>query len=923
MMDSIKLIHGEELLNCNNECTAEVCDDQITYTASPHKNDVYGDPRVLPRLGDQYQVQIPSLITEFEHDQLRDRPIKGDDILGIEYSAQNTLAIPIMWVNYGSGNIRHEEQDCSGTTSCSKISGPVNLIYKVENGIKPKCSITSGFPPDNSNKYSTFPQGTKPEHPDNLLEHGKELFGYTSLEDMNPYDQMDFGLLWLDEGCKPVPDLPFISWNDAEVQSFLLGLYIFGKNLVQVRKFMESKSMGEILSFYYGRFYRSNTYRRWSECRKMRSRRYIYGQRIFTGWRQQELLSRLLQVISEEVQHKLLEVIKTFSEGGVSLEEFVLNLKALVGMEVLVEAIGIGKGKHDLTGFVSDPVRANPVNPILPIGKAFSSLTNEDIIKFLTGGFRLSKARSNEIFWEAVWPRLLARGWHSEQPKCHSSVGSKNALVFLVPGINKFSRRKLVKGNHYFDSVTDVLNKVAAEPRLLVLEAEGAKGNDSTKGKFQWDVSAKSDQNCVFDHQHQRYLHPRLPGINSELMKFTVVDTSLIEGGTPPKVRELRSLPVDAVCSYSPINHRGETYSDSSMEQPDSSDTSSNDQGGFNGGISDDKNQGNGRGNFQRGMLSDPSDCLLTVSEQRISADGHDINEQYHVAFSDKNPVKDIKCQYNRRVKSGQRNYIAPASKRQKLPSCDCVETGFGLDSFPKSHGSKDEGHCKLKSHDAGETIQAETGIRQGKIPAGPEDSSECFFSRNHAGSGAVSMADLFQENPQPRTFIDLNLPHIPPYFETEPCRAEVTCGQGNLNPKESSLPVEEKQDDDSTLEINSKSSKQDPTRNSRRQSTRNRPPTTKALEALACGFLSTKRKGRGTKASAPSNLASRLSRQAQKSVGAPPSAPYPDNFTPNIAASNDGNSQEYDIHKSHASIFRRTFIQPERKETQELLGIL
>lgn len=307
-MDSVKLIHNEELLNYNQECTAEICDDQITSTASPHTDDIYGDPLVLPRLGDQYQVQISSLITEFEHDQLRDRPIKGDDILGVDYSGQNSLAIPIMWVNYGGGYIKHEQQDYPGTTSCGKRSGPVDFIYKVDSGINPKCSAASGFPPDSSNNYSTFPQGTKPEHPDNFLEHGKEPFRSTSQEDMNSYDQMHFGLCWLDEGCNPVPDLPFISWNDAEVQSFLLGLYIFGKNLVQVRKFMESKSMGELLSFYYGKFYRSDAHHRWSECRKMRSRRYIYGQRIFTGWRQQELLSRLLQVISEEVQHNLLEV---------------------------------------------------------------------------------------------------------------------------------------------------------------------------------------------------------------------------------------------------------------------------------------------------------------------------------------------------------------------------------------------------------------------------------------------------------------------------------------------------------------------------------------------------------------------------------------------------------------------------------------
>lgn len=661
----------------------------------------------------------------------------------------------------------------------------------------------------------------------------------------------------------------------------------------------------------------------------MRSRRCIYGQRIFTSWRQQELLSRLLPVISEEVRQNLLEVIKSFSDGRVSLEEFVLNLKALVGMEVLVEAIGIGKGKHDLTGFVSDPVRANPVNPLLPIGKACSSLTNGDIIKLLTGGFRLSKARSNDIFWEAVWPRLLARGWHSEQPKGRRSVGSKNALVFLVPGIKKFSRRKLVKGDHYFDSVTDVLNKVAADPRLLELEVEGPKRSDSTEDKFQCDLNNKLDQNCMTDHQRPCCLHLRLPDINSELMKFTVVDTSLIEGEAQSKVRELRSLPADAVCGHGPINQTGETYSDSSTEQSGSSDASSNDQEGLNQGLSsNDKDLRNGGCNFEGGMLSDLSDGLLAVSKQKISADGYNINDGCRVTFSDKNPVKVIKRQYNRRVKSGQPSHV---SKRQKLTPCDHVGTGFGLDCFPKGPQSKQEHHCKLKSLDAVETIHAEIGIIQGRIPAispvnaSLEDNSECILKGNHAGSITVSMEGLSQEDTQPRTVIDLNLPHFPPDFETEPYQEPVICSQGDLNPKESSFPPEEKQQggDSWTLEINGESNKQDPTLSSRRQSTRNRPPTTKALEALACGFLNTKRKGRGTKASASSNLTSKLSHQTQKSVGAPLCASNLNTITPNVTASNEGNGGEYSIHESHASIFGRNFIQPGRKEIQELLGIL
>lgn len=105
-----------------------------------------------------------------------------------------------------------------------------------------------------------------------------------------------------------LPNSPTLTWSDAEAQSFLLGLYIFGKNLIQLRQFLGSKTMGDILSYYYGKFYGSDAYCKWSQCRKIKSRRGIIGQRIFTSWRQQELLSRLMPTIPIEAQHLLSEV---------------------------------------------------------------------------------------------------------------------------------------------------------------------------------------------------------------------------------------------------------------------------------------------------------------------------------------------------------------------------------------------------------------------------------------------------------------------------------------------------------------------------------------------------------------------------------------------------------------------------------------
>jgi hypothetical protein len=143
-------------------------------------------------------------------------------------------------------------------------------------------------------------------------------------------------------------------------------------------------------------------------------------------------------------------------DGKTSLEKYISSLKSIVGLGVLVEAVGIGKEEGDLTRFSVEPAK-NSRALKEPTCKALSSLGSSDIIQSLTGGFRLSKTKSNELFWEAIWPRLLAKGWHSEQPKYRGYVTSKDYLVFLIPGVEKFSRRKLVKGNHYFDSVSDVL----------------------------------------------------------------------------------------------------------------------------------------------------------------------------------------------------------------------------------------------------------------------------------------------------------------------------------------------------------------------------------------------------------------------------------------------------------------------------------
>lgn len=112
-------------------------------------------------------------------------------------------------------------------------------------------------------------------------------------------------------------------------------------------------------------------------------------------------------------------------------------MKGIVGLRLLVEAVAIGKAKEDLTTVLtSGPKKAKPSSVPGLGGAAYTSLTSAEIVNQLKGTSRLSKARCNDIFWEAVWLRLLARGWRSEQPKDHRGYN----IVFIVPGVKRFWR---------------------------------------------------------------------------------------------------------------------------------------------------------------------------------------------------------------------------------------------------------------------------------------------------------------------------------------------------------------------------------------------------------------------------------------------------------------------------------------------------
>ncbi|XP_050238667.1 uncharacterized protein LOC126688118 isoform X2 [Mercurialis annua] len=759
---------------------------------SSEMEDTFRDPEVLPRIGHEFQAEIPHLISLHDRLQLITTPKLTEFTDNIHELSPLGLPVPITWSETGVENI--------------------NGIVEIQDSEESQITYNNEHLELNGGVHS------------NILENGS----YKMDSDIVLPQQSESKMNIVKRSLRALPDSLGGSWTNAERDSFLLGLYIFGKNLIAVKKFVETKNMGDILSFYYGMFYRSAEYCRWSDCLEQRSRRSIHGQKIFTGWRQQELMSRLSSQVSPECQSLLLEAFRTFAEGRISFEEYVFALRNTVGINMLTQAVSIGKGKDDLTGTAMEPVKAANhtilTRPEIPVGKAWSSLTSADIVKFLTGDIRLSKARSNDLFWEAVWPRLLARGWHSEQPRDNGTSCYKNSLVFLIPGVKKFSRRRLVKGNHYFDSVSDVLSKVASEPGLLKLDVETL---ISTQHKEEGgeDPLLKADQDGLLKKQHHCYLQPRNLDYNRKLPKFTVVDTSLAYGAERPKVRELRSLPAEtaSLSTFSSLSSEtDEDSSDDSQENIAETNTSN-----------------------RKEDVTERRDCAdsLDLENRPLSTAVHNLSDPFSAEGSheiNKDIKKVAKHRVIRKPKSSCSKYMVPIAKPLGKIACDRGESSCSI-----KLESADRKLTQYESHYMSNSSDACGGMVFQVCQNQHLSSASSLVKDSPAGSyeGAVN-------EPQFPKLFDLNMPSDSPDFAVDE-HSMTTTGMEQNNEyssvnNSSFLSRSDEQHESCKFPDAEVCTEQQPVMNNRRQSTRNRPLTTKALEALEMGFLTLPKKRKG-----------------------------------------------------------------------------
>lgn len=272
---------GVLCLDNGREETEGKSSERSPTSGSSDMDDKFGDPQVLPRVGDQYQAEIPSLVSANGASHL----LKKFRDSGVMVNLPKSLELPnsCMWPYCKvessfetSESVIKEEGQVIPENDCPQVKvEPLAALLGEGNNVRGFLNFGSSFKCDERGIDSC--PGLKIE-----LDQAKDIY--------------------------LVPGSSVESWTHIEYNSFLLGLYVFGKNFNLVRRFVGSKSMGDILFFYYGKFYRSEGYRRWADSRKLRNKRCIYGQKIFTGWRQQELLSRLFCHVSEECQNTVLEV---------------------------------------------------------------------------------------------------------------------------------------------------------------------------------------------------------------------------------------------------------------------------------------------------------------------------------------------------------------------------------------------------------------------------------------------------------------------------------------------------------------------------------------------------------------------------------------------------------------------------------------
>lgn len=315
-------------------------------------------------------------------------------------------------------------------------------------------------------------------------------------------------------------------------------------------------------------------------------------------------------------------------------------------------------------------------------------------------------------------------------------------------------------------------------------------------------------------------------------MKFTIVDTSLFHGGERSKVIELRTLPDGSRNSSIISDLSSETDQDSSEDEAEEINASTP-----------------AEDTTESGTLADSPE-FTTIQENglpngpgMILPAGKNLEDWGTGVSTNKKLAEEMEFQFSQKVeRSDQLNCIAPIMQQQQLTTCSFGESSPIVENISTETKLNEEKSCGLNLPDTHENM----GFQEGPSQNLSSVSSLAHGSPDESDQGIVDGNCLVKEpspkkpQPQPPTLIDLNLPHVSQDMGIN--ESFITNKADNLDESGSNRSLtqsETSQQSSSGVAI----TEQQPALNGRRQSTRNRPLTTRALEAIAYGFLTTKRK--------------------------------------------------------------------------------
>ncbi|KAE8684105.1 hypothetical protein F3Y22_tig00111151pilonHSYRG00050 [Hibiscus syriacus] len=686
--------------NCN--LAQEASPEPLLPPDSPDMTDAFGDPLLSPRVGDEYQVEIPPMITGSEHLWLLMDPLDSEDITYLAHSFLLGLPVPVTWTRGQDTDFEDEEKG-----GLSKLNDGSNLDKSVKSRKNRKGQI--------SKRKKNSEQSA--ELSDAMMVDEKE----SNAENLECGMASKTSLFRPCEGKRShlIPGLTDTADGQTARRNELEKMYMVEKSL----------RAGGSRNCYLG-------------C------------------------------------------------SPLSLKNYKMICRS-VGICALVEAVGLKKGKADSTGLTMEPPRTTQVSPEIPFGKACASLTCGDIIRFLTGGFRLSKARCNDIFWEAVYPRLLARGWHSEQPKNQCSIGSNHCLVFLMPGVKNSQEENLLReittlilpcylkprvsilsSNHIKFSVVDSslmhggkaskMRELIYSPAYLMFISKPMQKNaqDSLKVNANRMLS-KGDKHITNARHHKS----KISSSTASHSKFTIVDSSLLHGGKSSRVRELRCLPVEFDICSKVVNSSGGDEDNSSDQDL----------------------------LIHQDEKTNKSDDTSTEASEKSAA----------LSIGLASPLK-------------QQN-LTVCAKRQRLNACDKTEQSCLTEKFSSATSEQ----MRLCSNGVLNTSHF-------------HDKVSSVSSSSEGNPESMETPQGSSETLPPLSSISSSPPLLPLEAQNgEPGTMEANGSQFNIVNNHVDLLITAR---------NVCAKEQQPIVNDQRQSKRSRPSTTRALEALESGFFDMRR---------------------------------------------------------------------------------